>query len=1474
MRSQCYLICFLTVLLTTTCKTRTSTTFSPVEPAIQGIVNNPTHFLTKNALGLDFEEVSFRWSLPTDLDKQGAFQILVASDLRKLNADVGDLWDSGIRYSDSLSAKYAGKQIPLKGAWWKMRIWDENLTPQPFTRDSLRIENLSNDDKFRIVFLGGTTIAEMEKFGWMEAAMTARWPYQNITFRNIGWPGDDVMATARSEFGSALNTESWKPPDREDIYGLEVLKAHLDLVNADVVMLGYGSEAAFAESDEKFDRFTSGYRRLLDQFDTTETKLILLSPHRHWKVSDTQLGVDLQNERLKKASDQIREEALNRQHQFVNLYESLIPEDDEVLTTNGIHLNNLGYQKMASVIMNALAADSEYLLNVDPKGNVLFSENCQVSEITPTPSGFRFTLQADMLNTRGIVKLNQAHILKIDGEVNRENSGTDEVQNPDWYQYEKLRKLIIEKNRLHRFRINPLNKVYTHLFRQHEMGHLAYETDDYARLTQEKDELIARTRVPQSHRYEIELLDSWKSPRNYRDHEVPSFIPEPDIKSELDAFTIDDDFEINLFAADPQIANPISITWDNQGRAWVSTSTTYPQLKPGREPVDRIIILEDTDQDGKADKHIVFAENLLIPHAVMPVEGGAYVSTTSELLFLADTDGDDKADERKVVFSGFGHSDVHHTLHGMRWTPWGDLHLIQSIYINTFLETAYGPRRLNGTGIWQFRPESEKLEIFSTGLVNPWGEAFDDWGQAFATDGAGSQQPNYIFPGSAHMTAVGADRILDGLMYGKPKNTSAEFITGSHIRPDWRGDLLANDYRANRTVRYKISESGSGFTAKEEETFIHSSHRSYRPVDIKQGPDGAIYIVDWYSPIIDHGEVDFYHPSRDKTHGRIWRVTSKNRPLNRVSNLQQATTTKLLDMLKSTTQFTRLQANRELVRRNCPSTEIENWVNQLSSKDRRYEHHKLEALWLSVALDSTNPKLLSELLKSRDHRIRAAAIRMLPRILSDDEGERMLNEFVNDPHPRVRLETVNSLRRMATPNAAQIALRALEFSIDNNLDYMLWLTARELSAQWLPALDGGGEVFDNSFERTAFALKSMNNSTAAGLLANYVREGKFEGTSKKEALTMIANFGDSVDLDLVLEEISQTKDTLLLETLVNAPKENKSVATKNEMLQDLHVDSIPKIRELTAMLYGRWKIQDALESLMMQTTDTSLIDTERIAAGDAILSLGDTTSLIELATKSPIQAIRSTSLVTWIKAAPDSAAVSAADFIVKSDSLKEAMLVFSTLNSQKGGTKILEAQFGDRKLARNKAVEGLRIVQSSGRDLQSLADILKKAGGLKPVGLLDSAQRNKLIADVELSGNARRGSSVYWKPSLLCSSCHRINGEGGLIGPDLSYVGAFMTPESILEAMENPSTAIKQGYETVIITKTDGSVISGTLERRTDEGARIRNVSGQVQLIRSNEIENFEVTPISLMPPGLTSTLSPDELTDLMAFLTQLGKEE
>src|SRR5438132_4298307 len=243
-------------------------------------------------------------------------------------------------------------------------------------------------------------------------------------------------------------------------------------------------------------------------------------------------------------------------------------------------------------------------------------------------------------------------------------------------------------------------------------------------------------------------------------------IPDPDPEIERRSFEVAEGFEVNLFAADPLLAKPIQMNFDPAGRLWVATSEVYPQIKPGQKANDRIIILEDRDGDGRADKTTVFADGLLIPTGVEPGDGGAYVANSTDLVHLADTKGTGRADRQRIVLSGFGTEDTHHIIHTLRWGPDGMLYFNQSTYIHSHIETPHGVRRLNGGGVWQFRPETDELEVFVRGFINPWGHHFDRFGQSFITDGANGEGITHGIPGPAYATAVGVTRTLEGLNPG------------------------------------------------------------------------------------------------------------------------------------------------------------------------------------------------------------------------------------------------------------------------------------------------------------------------------------------------------------------------------------------------------------------------------------------------------------------------------------------------------------------------------------------------------------------------------------------------------------------------------------------------------------------------------------------------------------------------------------
>lgn len=1459
-------------------------------PSLAWSAQQPIHLKSMpegNVLGLQLNEYILSWTAAG----QTGYQVLMASDERILAANVGDIWDSGRREGE-FSARILARGAALKdGAtvWWKVRVWGAKEAVSAWS-SAAKIEvpggkkeavdkeatTRKKAARNRIALLGGTLISRMDKYGFFETAVSVRWPRHDISFRNLGWPADDVFGTARSEFGSAHNTRSWQPPKGESGFGFSKLKRQLAEAQPSTIVVGYGGEAAFADTEEKMKRFEAGYRALITELKATGAHLVLLTPPlqaRHGKVLPDPSAA---NKRLERAAKFIILLAKSIEAPVVSLHLNNsfgdgVDIDVNSHFENGVHLNERGYRRFARSLATKLGV---YFPMADFMGSgrppMLGAGLREHRESTKRGERYDFTrdqLPPPVESTQLLPDIFKERIWVNGVEVERDTLGQIR-SGADVEQVEKLRQVILEKNKMHRYKLNPINKAYIFLFRRHEMGHLAYELEDFEEYVQGREQAIAKLRVPRTHRYEVVKKQEWKAPRNYPDHEVPKNIPPPNVQEELKAFTVAEGMEVNLFAANPMIYNPINLNWDRHGRAWVSTSSTYPHIKPGNIPNDRIVILEDTDQDGVADTHKVFAEGLTVPHSVMPVEGGAYVCSTTELIFLADADGDDVSESRRVVYSGFGNADVHHMIHGLRWAPWGDLFFTQSIYINSFVETPHGPRRLNGSGVWRFRPETEYLDIFSRGRVNPWGHALDDFGRSFGTDGAGGQGPHDLFPGSAFGTAVGAPRVMRGLVPGKPKNTAAEFMSGRHVPTHWRGSILGNDFRANRTVRYELKEKGSGFTGAEVETVLHSSHRSFRPVDIKMGPEGAIYVVDWYNPIIDHGEVDFHHPLRDKSHGRIWRLTAKGRPQVERPRIATASIEELFGHLTKPEQYARTQANRELVRREVSSEAIEKWVGSLDPAGSDYDHHLLEVLWLLTARNLPVPASLEKVYVSEDPRIRGAAARNAGRTTS---GMSRLAAAVEDEHPRVRLEAVSALRALGTSEAASVALRALDFEVDANLDFALEMAVRDTRDQWLPAMQAGKKVFDGDPGRLSFALKKVNDPRAIAALVEVIQKGELKGEDRANAVTTVAALGSSDQVRSVLAQAKKSPE--LLEAIAVGARSNAEIpAEKAEVLGHLSSQSA-KVRMAAAELAGRWKIEEATEVLAKGVSSAASTD-ERLAMTTALARLGGTRTLTDLWLSQSSPAVRAAAIAAQAGLRPDGAAGPAVTILGKVEDPADARIVFEGFLGRQQGPGLLAKALVGKKLPQAIAEEGSRVARASGRDVPALIAALNKAGGLKPIAQsLTPAERRSLLADAKAKGSAERGQQIYHRAAMACATCHLINGKGGKLGPDLSTVGSYMTPESLLESVLNPSTDIKQGYETVMVTRKDQTLVSGLLQRKTDSGVLVRDPAGKVVSIPGKDIAKVDTSPVSLMPPGLTSSLTREEMVDLMNFLTTLGKK-
>jgi putative heme-binding domain-containing protein len=961
-------------------------------------------------------------------------------------------------------------------------------------------------------------------------------------------------------------------------------------------------------------------------------------------------------------------------------------------------------------------------------------------------------------------------------------------------------------------------------------------------------------------------------------------VPDPDPELERKSFVVADGFEVNLFAADPLLAKPIQMNFDPAGRLWVACSEAYPQVKPGQKQNDKVIILEDTKGVGKADKTTVFAEGLLIPTGLAPGDGGVYVVDSTDLLHLSASKGTGQADRRRVVLSGFGTEDTHHMVHTLRWGPDGMLYFNQSVYIHSHIETPLGPRRLNGGGIWQYRPETQQLEVFARGWVNAWGHDFDRWGQSFVTDGAYGEGINYVIPGAYYFWAVGAERIVAGLNPGSPKHCGLEIVSGRHLPDSWQGNMITNDFRGHRVCRFVVTPEGSGYTSREQTEVIKTTHPAFRPIDVKMGPDGAIYIADWYNPIIQHGEVDFRDPRRDHTHGRIWRVTAKNRPLVPRPQLVGAKTEDLLEALKTPEDWTRQQARRVLKERGREIVPVlAAWVAIQDAGNPAQAANLLEGLWTFQALDVVEPKLLGTLLRTSNAHIRAAATRVLSawhdRLRDPLE---LLATQVNDDHPQVRLEAVRALAQVREARSVELALVALDQPVDRFLDYALWLTCRDLMPSWMPALEQGRVTFGGNTRRLLFALKAVGSHDVLRPLVNLVRANKVPVEGEEDVLTMIASLGTPRDLSLLLERVTahDTSERLrvsLLRALEHAGRQRK-VRPEGDLariLPFLKTGAEP-LRAVTARLAGLWGQESVRPTLVELALSPKTNDLVRQAALDGLVNLSGSESKQTIETlcrdeKASANA-RRLALIALTGMDVNTAAKRAAPVLDLSADGTGAAEVFEAFIQRKKGADLLAKALAEQKLPGDVARVGVRVVRSSGRDAPALVAALTKAGSLTfGPRKLPPKELAQMVADVMRQGDPARGERIYRRKDMLCLKCHAIGGAGGQVGPDMTSIGASAQIDYLIESIVEPNKAVKEGFHSTLITTTKGNQLSGIKVRETTNELVLRTAEDKEITLSPKDIEERSMGG-SLMPDGLTDTLTRPEFVDLVRFLSELGK--
>ncbi|MBI1831504.1 MAG: HEAT repeat domain-containing protein [Planctomycetes bacterium] len=948
----------------------------------------------------------------------------------------------------------------------------------------------------RISIVGNTLAERMQHHGWLETYLYTRFPQHDLVFRNLGFSGDEVTTRLRSaNFGSP---DEW-----------------LTRTKTDVVFAFFGYNESFKGKDglDKFKSDLDAYVKNLKNKKyngTSPPRVVLFSPITHEDPQDKNLPDGKENnERLKLYTDAIGDVAKANEVVFVDLFtrtakayaeSKKFSVSKQTFTINGIHLNELGDRMIGHNIDIALFGVPR-----------------------PTPGG-------------------------IDKRIAKQA---------------RIRAAVLERNFhwFNRYRTVDGYSIFG--------GRAGLKFNEYDPKTGKPIPGKINTNFEVAQR-EMEILDVMTANRDkacwaaaqgkdYKvdDSNTPGFVeintnkpgPLPGLKHKflggdeaISKMKLGKNLKVNLFASEekfPDLANPVQMAWDNKGRLWVACMPSYPHWKPKEEMNDKIIILEDTKGTGVADKCTVWADKLHVPTGLEFWNGGLLVGQQPDLMFLKDTDGKGRANYRERILHGIDSADTHHALNSFVIDGGGALYFQEGTFHHTQVETPWGPPVRNANaGVYRFEPRTFKFETFvNYRFANPHGHVFDRWGQNFVTDGTGNA--NFFaaaFSGKLDYPSShsGMQTFFKQLSRPCPGN---EILSSRHFPPEYQGNFLnANVITFQGIYRFLMKEKDSGFTAEhakvdgQNDYVVVSTDPNFRPSDVKTGPDGAIYFSDWHNPIIGHMQHNLRDPNRNRTYGRVYRITYDGRALTKAPKIDGATIPELLEALKASEDRVRYRARLELSSRKTEDVvaATAEWLGKLDKKDADFEHHQLEGLWLHQNHNVANRDLLKKVLASPDHRARAAAARVLcyQRDQISDSLE-IFKELANDKHPRVRLEAVRAASFFTNPDAVEVVLIAAEHPTDYYLDYTMKETRRQIDPFWKAALAKGQTIPVASEAGTRFFLRNISNEALLKAKKSkdvyneiLLRHG-LQDNVRREAVGALAKLDNKAEMRVLLDAIAR-----------------------------------------------------------------------------------------------------------------------------------------------------------------------------------------------------------------------------------------------------------------------------------------------------------------------------------------------------------------
>jgi len=941
-------------------------------------------------------------------------------------------------------------------------------------------------------------------------------------------------------------------------------------------------------------------------------------------------------------------------------------------------------------------------------------------------------------------------------------------------------------------------------------------------------------------------------------------------------------FAVELVASEPDIVNPIALTFDERGRIWITESLEYPRSEPGPGR-DRVKVLEDTDGDGKADKFTVFADGLNIPSGIAVGHGGVWVANSPDILFMQDTDGDGKADRREVVVTGFGRADTHELPNSLTWGPDGWLYGLNGVFNPSRVEQD-GRRYEFTCALFRIHPRTRRFELFAEGTSNPWGVAWDTEGSAFLSACVIDHLWHLVETGYYHRQGGPYPPFtwkMESIVEHKHQKAAycgIHFFDSDAYPPQFRERLVMGNIHGNCINVDRLERRGATYVGRGEDDFLTANDAWFMPVVQKTGPDGCLHVLDWYDRYHCYQDARRDPAGIDRLKGRLYRVRYKDTPRAPRFDLAKESDDQLVERLKSPNVLFRDLAQRMLSERLAAATAQRGPADGQSVLARRLEQlvldaavarkYRMHALWSLVGAGPLEPKFHAALLSHADAGLRAWGVRAAGAgDTVHDAIHRRIVELAHDASPDVQLQVVIAARKIAGLNPMPLWLDILSDCRDERvIPPIVWQNLH-------PMLEDRAGEFVALVARDDVAGSDQKTPPALAALIprafdRIVARKQFDAALVAKLLAATID-GPRADSDVARRCIGSVAGRIH-----NRELTGKDLAAARQSLQPLLT------RAMTAGPEGPLYIEAALLSNLLGDpagraaarqgfAAAALPEQRRLLALDALIAVGDAETLDAAA-----------------RALPDPKAGSV-DFrgkmlasLGRSDSPRVATIVLAAfdrlepelqpravelLTQRTAWAKPLLAAIADKKIAAS--VLNLNQVRrlNASRDEELIKLVRAQWGTVREDR---NPGREQVIDQVrslvrKSPGDPHAGVAVFNK---VCAQCHKMYGEGTDVGPDITSNGRGSF-EQLLSNVLDPSLVIGAAYQATTVATTDGRILTGLLAEDSPQRIVLKTQGGKLETIPRSQIDEMKLSALSMMPEDLEKQLTPKELADLFALL-------